>query len=400
MSGWRGRDRGMFDVCVIGGGPAGLTAALYLARYHLAVSLVDSGRSRALLIPRTHNQPFWEEGIAGQALVERMRSHVARYPVTVDHDTVERVQKLSRGFAVRTRTRAILARTVLVATGVENRRPSMGAEDHAAALRRGLLRYCPICDGYEVTDHVVGLVGRGSRLFGEAKFLRSYTASVTVFAEQTSVGLSIDQRSELSGMGIRVVDTSASDYRLGEGSIEVLFDSAWQAFDTVYAALGSNARCEVIRDLVPDLTVEGCLVVDAHQRTSVGGLYAAGDVVAGVDQIAHAIGQASVAATAIRNDLCGEVALIRRVPDAPKSLPNRNETSPLKEDDRMTSKDTVEGDARGQFAESQADPQSDGVANAIPTKVVREDDATLYKSEKKPSPNPGFDIRTQTNKRD
>jgi hypothetical protein len=67
---------------------------------------------------------------------------------------------------------------------------------------------------------------------------------------------------------------------------------------------------------------------------------------------------------------------------------------------RMTSKKQIEADARGQYAKSHADPTSDGVANAIPTKVVGYDDATLYNSEKKPSPNPRFDIRTQTNKRD
>ena len=66
----------------------------------------------------------------------------------------------------------------------------------------------------------------------------------------------------------------------------------------------------------------------------------------------------------------------------------------------MTSKKQIEADARGQYAKSQADPGNDGVANALPTKVVGYDDATLHNSEKKPSPNPGFDIRTQTNKRD
>jgi hypothetical protein len=66
----------------------------------------------------------------------------------------------------------------------------------------------------------------------------------------------------------------------------------------------------------------------------------------------------------------------------------------------MTDKKTIEADARGQYAKSQADPRSDGVANAIPTNVVHEEDATLFKSEKKSGPKPGFDIRTQTNKRD
>jgi hypothetical protein len=66
----------------------------------------------------------------------------------------------------------------------------------------------------------------------------------------------------------------------------------------------------------------------------------------------------------------------------------------------VTDKKTIEADARGQYAKSRADPKSDGVANAIPTNIVHEDDATLYKSDKKPSPKPGFDIHTQTNKRD
>lgn len=66
----------------------------------------------------------------------------------------------------------------------------------------------------------------------------------------------------------------------------------------------------------------------------------------------------------------------------------------------MTDKKTIEADARGQYAPSQAARKSDGVANAIPTNVVHEDDATLYKADKKHSPNPGFDIRTQTNERD
>jgi hypothetical protein len=66
----------------------------------------------------------------------------------------------------------------------------------------------------------------------------------------------------------------------------------------------------------------------------------------------------------------------------------------------MATKQTVEKDALGQFAESQADPKSDGVANAIPPKVTDDDDATMHDHEKKPSPKPGFDIRTQTNRRD
>jgi thioredoxin reductase (NADPH) len=306
----------MYDVCVIGGGPAGLTAALYLARYHLSVSLVDSGQSRAGLIPRTHNQPFWIDGISGEELLARMRGHAAKYPVEIENGTVEAVIGLSRDFEVRTYTGTVLARKVLVATGVENRRPSMRTEDHTAALRGGLLRYCPICDGYEITDQSVAVIGSGDRLFGEAKFLRSYTPSVTVFSEDSLIRLNDRQREELKSVGVRIIDTPASEYRLGDAAIEARFESAWQRFDTLYAALGSTIWSDIVRGLSPEMTDEGCLVVDAHQRTSVGGLYAAGDVVVGVDQIVHAMGQAAVAATAIRNDLCDERPLMRPVPAA------------------------------------------------------------------------------------
>jgi thioredoxin reductase (NADPH) len=82
-------------------------------------------------------------------------------------------------------------------------------------------------------------------------------------------------------------------------------------FDTMYAALGSIIRSHLAVSLNARITEEGCLVVDSHQRTSVPGLYAAGDVVVGIDQIGHAVGQATVAATTLRNDLCERSALLR-----------------------------------------------------------------------------------------
>jgi thioredoxin reductase (NADPH) len=304
----------MYDVCIIGGGPAGLTAALYLARYHLTMCVIDAGKSRAALIPQSHNQSFFPDGISGAELLERMRSHLAKYPVGFEDSLVDNVEMVADGFQVRTRRVMIPARAVLMATGVENHRPAMSDEHHAVALRDGLLRYCPICDGYEITDRTVAVVGAGNHLFGEAKFLRSYTSKIVVFAEGSPIGLTSDQREELMSMDVRIIDTPASAYRLRDTAIEILLGSKWQAFDTMYAALGSTIGSGIVRGLAPDMTEEGCLIVDAHQKTSVPGLYAAGDVVVGVDQIAHAMGQATVAATAIRNDLSKKHALIRRAP--------------------------------------------------------------------------------------
>lgn len=301
----------MYDTVVIGGGPAGLTAGLYLARYHLAVCLIDSGHSRAALIPKTHNQPFWSQGIGGVELLEQMRLHAARYPIKFENGIAEEVRRVPGGFEVDTRCDTFPSRTVLIATGVENLTPSMTLAEHSAALMSGLLRYCPICDGYEVTDQIVAVVGKGDRLFGEAKFLRSYSSDVTVFSEDGAVDLADGKRDEFRSIGVDIIDRPVLGYTLKGSVIDVDFGGRVASFDTMYAALGSTVRSAVAVATGVRMTEEGCVVVDAHQRTNVPGLYAAGDVVVGVDQIAHAMGQATVAATAIRNDLCAERALLR-----------------------------------------------------------------------------------------
>jgi thioredoxin reductase (NADPH) len=293
----------MYDAAVIGGGPAGLTAALYLARFRLSVFLCDAGNSRAALIAKSHNQPFWAEGISGADLLDRMRGHLAKYPVDMLRAEVEGIRRLESGFEMSAGGVQVSVKGIVLATGVVNRRPSMSAADHSEALRRGLLRYCPICDGYEVINKKIAIVGHGKRLYGEANFLRNYTATITVFSETGSIDLSMDQRRGLEASGVEILDLPSESYILCDGALEIRLGAKARRFDSVYAAMGSDVRSQLAADLGAEVTDEGCLVVDEHQRTGVSGLYAAGDVVKGVDQIGHAIGQATVAATALRNEL-------------------------------------------------------------------------------------------------
>jgi thioredoxin reductase (NADPH) len=134
----------MYDAAVIGGGPAGLTAALYLARFRLSVFLCDAGNSRAKLIPKSHNQPFWAQGISGADLLRRMRGHLAKYPVDGLRAEVEGIRRLESGFEVVVGGTRVGVKGIILAIGVVNRRPSMSGADHSEALRRSLLRYCPI----------------------------------------------------------------------------------------------------------------------------------------------------------------------------------------------------------------------------------------------------------------
>jgi thioredoxin reductase (NADPH) len=299
------------DCIIIGAGPAGLTAAIYLARFLLNIRLFDSDDSRASWIPRTHNHAGYPEGIAGADLLRRMRDQAERFGAVREEATVTAIDRDGDDFIVHIGDRAVRARSVLLATGVVNHRPAMDPAFHTRALAAGLLRYCPICDGYEVTDKRVGVIGKGRHGMKEALFLRGYTRDVTLISPDAETGLDATCEAALDEAGVIRVDGPCGGFAIEDGRFA--FDTAGgrMAFDSVYPAMGSMIRSELAVAAGARATDEGCLEVDDHQRTSIPGLFAAGDVVKGLDQISHAMGEAGVAATTIRN-LLSERRPIRR----------------------------------------------------------------------------------------
>ena len=294
------------DCLVIGGGPAGLTAAIYLARFHLDILVVDGGKSRALWIPCTRNHAGFPEGISGKDLLQRMREQACKYGAKVESEFVTRLERdeATGLFTATWGSGSAAARSVLVATGVTNRRPPMDEDLHDEALSRGLVRYCPICDGYEVTDKRVGVIGSGSHGVAEAVFIRSYTADVTLIAPDKALRLKPEDSRKLKDAGIECVDGPAEAVAIDRNCIVVDTAEGHYAFDSIYPALGSDTHTQLAEMVGAELSGDDCIRVDSHQRTSVPGLYAAGDVVIGLDQISHAMGEGGVAATTIRNDLC------------------------------------------------------------------------------------------------
>jgi len=299
------------DCLIVGGGPAGLTAAIYLARFHLDILIVDDGRGRAQSIPCTHNHAGFPDGISGKELIARMKEQAQLYGAEIIDGFVTRLDKTEDGFCANWGSGPVNARTVLLATGVKNRRPPMDEDLHDDALARGLIRYCPICDGYEVTDKKVGVIGSDSHGVAEALFVRGYTPDVTLIAPDKALEISNEDRGRLEEAGIEMVDGPAQAVAIAEDCITVDTAEGHYTFDSVYPALGSDTHTQLAEQVGARLNEQGCLGVDARQRTSVPGLYAAGDVVIGLDQISHAMGQAGVAATTIRNDLAKVKALLR-----------------------------------------------------------------------------------------
>ena len=299
------------DCLVVGGGPAGLTAAIYLARFHLSVMLIDSGKSRALWIAQTHNHAGFPSGISGQDLLDRMRHQARQFGVDLRKGQVRGLRQAESAFEVSWCEGLTRARSVLIATGTCNRQPQIEEALHSQALALGLLRYCPVCDGYEVTDKSIGVIGTGQRGFAEAKFLRSFSETISLIAPSGEHSLSPKLIEEADVLGIERINGPARIDRFAGDTIVVTTPGGDHEFDTVYPALGSDCQAELAVQLGAALSADGDVLVDQHQRTTVPCLYAAGDVVSGLDQISHAMGQAGVAATAIRNDLASLRPLVR-----------------------------------------------------------------------------------------
>lgn len=297
----------MLDCLIIGGGPAGLIAATYLGRFRRDIEVVDAGSSRASLIPLSHNCPGFPDGITGDELLIRLRDQAARYGARLSTGRIEHLSLNDDGsFTAMNGHQALQAKNVLLATGVIDIEPVL--PNLADAIRQGYVRHCPICDGYEVIGQKVAVIGQGSKLMREALFIRHYTDNLTVLGLGQDLGLSDEERRTLEEHQIRVIQEPIAEVHIENGKIAALrgHSGTQHQFDTLYSALGTKVRSELALAMGAECDGESCLVVGQdHVETSIPGLYAAGDVVSGLNQISVAAGQAAIAATAIHNRLRG-----------------------------------------------------------------------------------------------
>lgn len=289
------------DTLIVGAGPAGLTAATYLARFRRSVLIADAGAPRASWIPLSHNMPGFPEGITGDHILSRMREQALEYGATIRPGAVQALARHGEGFtATLADGETVMARAVLLATGVVDHHPDLPGVERA--IERALVRICPICDGYEATDKVVAVIGHSDMGAREAAFLRTYSDRVTLIHVGPPEDLT--ERAALADLGVDVVETLIETVRIENDRVTAFcWNGEDRAFDLVYSALGTSPNAELAQALDARLADDGRLEVDLHQRTSVPGLWAAGDVVRGLNQIAVATAEAAVAATDMHNAL-------------------------------------------------------------------------------------------------
>jgi thioredoxin reductase (NADPH) len=294
------------DCLIVGGGPAGLTAATYLGRFRRSVAVLDAGGSRLARIPLSRNIPGFPDGVTGPALLDRMREQAGKYGASLIDGEVRAINRTGDGFHIASTAGNWIAGIVLLATGVAVADPPLG--DLPTAVERGLIRYCPICDGYEAIGSRVAVLGGRPHSIEEAHFLRTYADDITFIPMTGAPFPSAEEIATAKQAGITVEERCCASLWMSGSEIEIsLSDGAARTFDVVYPCLGTEPRSELARSLGAKVSAEGELLTDKHQQTSTAGLFAAGDVLRGLDQVASACGQGAIAATAMHNLLRARV---------------------------------------------------------------------------------------------
>ena len=295
-------DAAIADVVVIGAGPAGLVGALYLARYRRSVLVVDGGMSRAARIPRSRNVPGFPTGIPGPLLLRRLRRQAEAIGVVISAGKIDVLRQEAGGvFVAEGLNDTWRARNILLATGMKDTPLSIPLAERAT--RRGIVRWCPVCDGFEAIDRHILIVGNSSDGAEHALFVRTYTSDVTLLLVD-SAALASNEAAALEHAGVRVVRGTPARFCLQRQRGELqLEDGVRLQFDVMYPMLGGTPQVSLATDLSARRDEDGRLDVDDLQETSIAGLYAAGDAVSSLNQICVAMAEGAVAATAIHRRL-------------------------------------------------------------------------------------------------
>ncbi|WP_273837585.1 NAD(P)/FAD-dependent oxidoreductase [Halococcus sp. PRR34] len=298
-------DENDFDVVVVGGGPAGLTTALYTTRLGHDTVVVNRGGGRAAMMRDTHNVIGITEDVSGNGLLQAAIDQIQDYGATYRRGVVTNVESVDgpRDFRVETGEDEFAVDRVVLATGFSDEHP----DPPLPRTGRGL-HYCLHCDAYMFVDESVYVMGHGESAAHVAMIMLNFTDEVDLLLRGHEPEWSDDTDRQLRAHPVEIVDSEIESKFSDEQSPEWLGgfefeDGTRREYKGGFAMYGSQYNNDLAAGLGCELTDDGTVAVDDHGRTSVEGVFAVGDLTPGHNQIPVAMGQGAKAGIAIHYDL-------------------------------------------------------------------------------------------------
>lgn len=313
----------MYDAIVVGGGPAGLAAALWLARYRRRTLLVDAGEHRNRWVDLAHGYFTRDPAHPADLVAEGVRQ-LAAYPFA------ERIggratdaRRDGEAFVVTVDGVEHRALRLVLATGVEDAFPDVeNFFEHYGAD----VFHCPTCDGYEARGKHVAVLGWSEHVAAFAVGLLDWAESLTIVTDGRRFPGDEEQRATLDSYGVRVAEDVAVRFEGTRGALSCLALRGGERIpcEMAFFSVAHEPRNDLARALGARVTEEGCVEVDDENQTSVPGLYACGDLTPGMQLIQVAAAKGAVAGISAAQSLRGS----RGAPASPDPAPDPEAVAP------------------------------------------------------------------------
>jgi thioredoxin reductase len=295
-----------WDVAIVGGGPAGLTAALWLARYLHSVVLIDSGDPR-IWETRGINGFLGAHSIRSPELRARGRRDAEKYGATLIDDKVETAKKIDDDcYRLKLKNHdPIDARRLLLAIGLEDKWPPIPGLTECYGETAHV---CPDCDGYETRDQKTIVIGSGRKAVGMALSLTTWTHQIVIVTNGEPAGIEEEHIAKLKKLNIPVLEQSVACIRHKDGEIRCIDLANGMSLDCerLYFALGQYAADDLGKEIGCARDNVGRIKIDDRNHTSVKNVFAAGDIIPGPQMAIVAAASGAVAALAIHMSLVPE----------------------------------------------------------------------------------------------
>ncbi|MBR3213576.1 MAG: FAD-dependent oxidoreductase [Methanosphaera sp.] len=298
----------MYDVVIIGAGPAGLTAGIYAGRAGLDALIIDSKQVGGTVnnAPLIENYPAFE-AIEGMKLIEMMASQTKKYAEIKEFTPVTEVSKTKDNFIIKTSDDDIEAKNVIFATGTNVR--SLDAPGIEEYTGRGV-SYCAVCDGNFFVDKEVLVVGGGNSAAVEALYLNRIGVKCSLVHRRDKLRCDAKLQKDLEDNNIKIYWNSEVKSVNGDVFVEsaTLINNKTNEEITVdingiFLSIGHDPNSQLAQSSGVECNEYGYIIVDENMTTSVEGAYAAGDVTGGIKQITVATAQGAIASSDIQSKL-------------------------------------------------------------------------------------------------
>lgn len=286
----------MYDVIIIGKGPAGVSASLYTSRSNLKTLIISKNDNLLNKAEKIENYYGFSKGISGKNLLEEGEKQTLRFGTEIIEDEVIDIKSNNNTFLVITAINTYECKSLILSTGYSYNKVKI---DNLEKFEGIGISYCTTCDGFFYKNKKVGIIGYTDYAINEAIELKTFTKNITIFTNGKDLKLKQNFESKIKDF---ILDSRPIESFKGKDTLESLIfkDGSFEPIDGVFIAYGNASSSDFAKKLGV-FTNNNYIVVDENQMTNINGIFAAGDCTGGLRQISTAVGEGAIAGKSVIN---------------------------------------------------------------------------------------------------